>query len=100
MSVIMSVKQISVVCPNGHSVSVPKEDWEHELVEVNDKSEHGMGSEKHHRYFIDGYRCPQCDKDIDASVDVWEYPDGGIETTDKSANVIDDVGDSFDAELD
>ena len=86
----MSVRQtngIEVECPKGHRILVPKEDWEHEIIEVDDKSEHGMGNETHHRYFID------------AGVDVWEYPEGEIETTDKSSNVVDDVGNSFVAQL-
>ena len=98
----MSVRQtngIEVECPNDHRVLVPTEDWEHEIIEVDDKSEHGMGNETHHRYFIDGYCCPQCDADIDAGVDVWEYPEGEIETTDKSSNVVDDVGNSFVVQL-
>lgn len=59
-----------------------------------------MGNDIHHRYFIDGYCCPQCDNEIDASVDIWEYPEGEIETIDKSGNVISDVGDSFIAQFD
>lgn len=97
---VKQVRDIEVNCPQNHIVLIPKEDWEHEVVEVRDKSEHGMGSEIHHRYSAEGYHCPECDAEFDASVDVWEYPEGAIEATDKSENVVSDVGDAFVAALD
>jgi len=99
----MSVKQVNdieVKCPNNHAVLIPRDALNHEVVEIEDKSEHGMGKEVHHRYSVEGYRCPECNVEIDAFVDVWEYPDGVIETMDKSENVVSDVGGAFDAALD
>lgn len=99
----MSVRQtngIEVECPNGHRIVIPKEDWDFGIDEVENKSEHGMGGEINHRYSVSGYRCPQCDREIDANVDVWEYPSGAIETIGKSPNVVGDVKGSFVAELD
>ena len=83
----MSVKQIA---------------WEYEPLETEDKSEHGMGMEMHHQYSIEGYECPHpgCSASIDAKVDVWEYPNGSIATSDKTENVVGKVDDCFAAQLD
>jgi len=94
---VKQVKDIEVKCPNGHIVPVPKDVWEQDIVEVDDKS---MGPDVHHSYSVEGCRCPICGAEFDASVDVWEYPKGAIETTNKSENVVGDVGDAFVAALD
>ena len=101
----MSVKQIKdvcVKCPNGHMSAIPKDAWEYEPLETEDKSEHGMGMEMHHQYSIEGYECPHpgCSASIDAKVDVWEYPNGSIATSDKTENVVGKVDDCFAAQLD
>lgn len=97
---VKQIKELEVKCPNNHSVPIPKGAWDSEIAEVEDKSEHGMGMEVRHRYSVNGYPCLICKADINASVDVWEYPNGDIETTDKSENVVGDVAASFVAELD
>lgn len=97
---IKHVKDLEVKCPNGHVIPVPRDVWEYDVVEVEDKSERGMGLETHHRFSVKGGRCSICGAEFDASVDVWEYPEGTIETTDKAENVVSDVGDAFVAALD
>lgn len=97
---VSQIKDIDVKCPKGHSFNIPKENWNHENVEVEDKFEQGMGNEVHHQYSVEDYPCPQCSTKIDASVDIWEYPNGDIEMSGKSTNVVSNVDDSFFAELD
>ena len=94
------VQDIRVQCPKNHCVSIPKQDWEYEVVETEDRSEHGMGNGVHHQYSVDGYSCPECGAEIDAVVDIWEYPNGSIEVKDKSENVENNIDDSFIVELD
>ena len=99
---VRQIKDVRVTCPNGHQVAIPKERWEHEVVETEDKSERGMGVETHHQYSVEGYECdcPGCSASIDAKVDIWEYPDGTIETSDKTENVVDKIEDCFVAQFD
>ena len=96
---VRQIKDVCVTCPNGHQVPIPKGCWEHEVVETEDKSEHGMGVEVHHQYSVEDYGCdyPGCSASIDARVDIWEYPDGTIETSDNTENVVDKIEDCFDA---
>lgn len=100
----MSVKQIKdicVTCPNGHQVTIPKEAWNHEVVEQEDKSEHGMGTEVRHQFSVEDYSCehPGCSKSVDATVDIWEYPNGAIGTSEKSENVVGKIDDCFESQL-
>lgn len=96
---IKSGSKIDVV-KNGVAYAIPIEDWDCEDPEVNQKSDNAMGNEVCYRFTLEGYTAGAIN-DIDASIEVWEYPNGVIEFIDTSDNVNKaDVNRAFYAEPD
>ena len=91
MSVQIS-KDVEVKCPNGHTVIVEPDSWEHDE-DVEETSDNRMGPSTHHRFTADGIECPRCGEEFDAEIEVDEYPQGSVEETSKSPNVVSNVGD-------
>lgn len=87
----MSVKAIVGACidvvKNGKTYHIPVEDWDVEDPQIYPKGEDQMGSDVCHRYTLEGYQPANSTVSIDASVEVWEYPTGSVETVDASDNV-------------
>lgn len=101
----MSVKAIAGACidvvENGTTYHVPVEDWDVEEPQIYPKGEDQMGADVCHRYTLDGYQPASSTESIDAWVEVWEYPDGSIETYDTSDNVdLTSVKGSFESYVD
>lgn len=87
----MSVKAIAGACidvaENGTTYRVPIEDWDVEDPQIYPKGEDQMGPDVCHRYTLDGYQPVGSAISIDAWIEVWEYPNGSIETYDASDNI-------------
>ena len=75
------------VVENDKTYPVPVEDWNVEEPQIYPKGKDQMGADVCHRYTLDGYQPAGSNVSIDAWVEVWEYPNGSIETHDASANV-------------
>lgn len=75
------------VVENGKTYSVPVGDWDVEEPQIYPKGEEQMGSDVCHRYTLEGYQPAGSTVSIDAWIEVWEYPNGSIETIDASDNV-------------
>ena len=87
----MSVKAIAGACidvvENDTTYHVPVDDWDVEEPQICPKGEDQMGPDVCHKYTLDGYQPASSTVSIDAWIEVWEYPNGSIETVDASVNV-------------
>ena len=92
-------KDVVVKCPNGHAVTLEPSSWSPDSYS-EETYDSRMGSQTHHTFSADGIECPRCGKEFDASIEVWEYPAGQIETTAKSEKVVSDIEDVIEVQMD
>jgi hypothetical protein len=93
-------ENIRVTCPNGHVFSLAGNDWDLQELETEEKPDSGMGNAICYPFRWVG-ACPVCGEEVEASIDAWEYPEGGFETATVSENVSEkDANKAFVAHLD
>lgn len=84
--IVINDIEVVVRCPRGHSNKFDIRDWECDVLE---REERPMGAEIHHGLSLEGVLCthPGCGCEIDANIDIWEYPDGCENHFECSSNV-------------
>lgn len=90
------------VTKDGRTYAVPVEHWEKVGEDAYSKGDEQMGNDVCHRFALEGYQ-PQgsAGTTIDVEIEIWEYPDGVIETRNVPDEVSEkDVIEAFCSEMD